>query len=801
MDTTQRRKRFPTEESLHAIRREYIERARGLGIAVIFNTSVHGGNLDEIPGLVRFFLDHSDVVGMASFQVQAATGRGEWRARAPEVTMAAIRERITAGVGEGGSRGTRRSSATPTATRPRCSRRSAAAPSTSSRTRPSTRRFLEEMKHVPFDRRDVTGTARRVLLALARRPWWLLRGGAFVLSRLWRVRRELLARRKTGKITFFIQNFMDADALDEERIANCSFMVMTDDGPVSMCAHNARRDDYILKPLALPAAAGGRGLGPEDGRARASGPSRGAGLVSARGAPRSGSSSPPWRRRRRGSRRSRAPSPGRPSLPRRGRRFAPLHDDRGVAVGVARLPGGAVVLRARASLDAFPDRVLATLEEVARWPSWIRRLRSFELLPGEPPAFAAVFAAPWPLRDRAYALAPATTRGPRHARRLLGGRVRAARPPASGRVRVAPVRGCFAVAPGPAEAPRLSRTRSSIPSGRACPRGCAAPAARRAPFASSTACARGCRRIDPCAPRSCSSRWPRPPSRPRRAAPGSSRPRSSRPRSTGPPRPSSSTRGERRAFEAGRVPGSRNVDWRDFSAVRPGGLAFVFRGSARWGLLADGARLVPKLRALGVSASRPVVVVGSPEGWGEEARIGWMLLALGAADVALLDGGFPSWQKREGARVERGPAAGPASPPGDFEPAPTSGRRIGADALRDLLAVGTPVLLDARTEEEFAGKKLTGQARGGRLPGARLVPLAALRAPDGRYASAEALARAAGPLAADRTVVTYCTGGVRSALLAFLLEARLGIVAANYDGSLWEWSSREDLPMETGPSP
>ena len=34
-------------------------------------------------------------------------------------------------------------------------------------------------------------------------------------------------------------------------------MVMTDDGPVSMCAHNARRDDYILKPLALPAAAGG----------------------------------------------------------------------------------------------------------------------------------------------------------------------------------------------------------------------------------------------------------------------------------------------------------------------------------------------------------------------------------------------------------------------------------------------------------------------------------------------------------------------------------------------------------------
>jgi 3-mercaptopyruvate sulfurtransferase SseA len=36
---------------------------------------------------------------------------------------------------------------------------------------------------------------------------------------------------------------------------------------------------------------------------------------------------------------------------------------------------------------------------------------------------------------------------------------------------------------------------------------------------------------------------------------------------------------------------------------------------------------------------------------------------------------------------------------------------------------------------------------------------------------------------------------VRSALLAVLLEARLGIVAANYDGSLWEWSADPSLPL------
>ncbi len=63
VDTTQRRKRYPSEESLNAVREEYIERARGQAIAVIFNTSVHAGNLEEIPMLARFFLRRSDVVG------------------------------------------------------------------------------------------------------------------------------------------------------------------------------------------------------------------------------------------------------------------------------------------------------------------------------------------------------------------------------------------------------------------------------------------------------------------------------------------------------------------------------------------------------------------------------------------------------------------------------------------------------------------------------------------------------------------------------------------------------------------
>ena len=256
VDTTQRLKKYPTEAALNAVRREYIERARGLRIAVVFNTTVHGGNLEEVPDLVRFFIRNSDVVGMASFQVQADTGRGEWRRRSDAVTPDTIAERIRRGVGL-----PRLAWDTAWVGHPACNRGTMLATVGEQAVdvltdKPLYERFLQEFRHVAFDRRDVQKTARAVVRTALRHPYWLARGGRFLLSKLWEARRALLRGEKTGKITFFIHNFMDANALDAERIRNCSFMVMTDDGPVSMCEHNSRRDAYILKPIQI--VAGGR---------------------------------------------------------------------------------------------------------------------------------------------------------------------------------------------------------------------------------------------------------------------------------------------------------------------------------------------------------------------------------------------------------------------------------------------------------------------------------------------------------------------------------------------------------------
>ena len=85
VDTTQRRKRdgkeISLETELNDVREEYLDRCRGLGLMVIFNTTVHKGNFLQIPGLVDFFRQRADQVGLVSFQLQADTGRGEWRER------------------------------------------------------------------------------------------------------------------------------------------------------------------------------------------------------------------------------------------------------------------------------------------------------------------------------------------------------------------------------------------------------------------------------------------------------------------------------------------------------------------------------------------------------------------------------------------------------------------------------------------------------------------------------------------------------------------------------------------------
>jgi MoaA/NifB/PqqE/SkfB family radical SAM enzyme len=249
VDLTQERKGYTTERQLHEVREEYLGRARGLGLAVIFNITVCDQNLDEVPELVRFFVAHAGEIGMASFQLQADTGRGVFHRRGRALTRQRMQALIDAACGA------RISWDRLLIGHPECHNigytlvvggREVIDLFDDARV---VERFLADFGTVALDRSDVPRSALKVLRhVFATRPEWLTFGGAFTARLVGRVLSAMARTRSTrvGKLSFFMQNFQDADALDQERIHHCSFYVATRDGAVSMCAHNAERDQHII---------------------------------------------------------------------------------------------------------------------------------------------------------------------------------------------------------------------------------------------------------------------------------------------------------------------------------------------------------------------------------------------------------------------------------------------------------------------------------------------------------------------------------------------------------------------------
>jgi 7,8-dihydro-6-hydroxymethylpterin dimethyltransferase len=237
VDLTQERKGFNSEAELNAVRLEYI--------AVIFNTTAFPGNFHEIPALVKFFVNHADVVRFASFQVGADMGRGVERERVtvnPATVMQAIRD----------GAGTNLNFDAASAGHAKCNGYAYGLILNGKvhdffNEPEFVRDILASSAHLTVDRANKSGVKRTVMRYFARNPGTLLGVLGRMAGLLWRERRDFIAAKgKIGKISFFVHNFMDSSQLEKDRCDACSFMVMTPEGPMSMCVHNAKRDEYLL---------------------------------------------------------------------------------------------------------------------------------------------------------------------------------------------------------------------------------------------------------------------------------------------------------------------------------------------------------------------------------------------------------------------------------------------------------------------------------------------------------------------------------------------------------------------------
>lgn len=243
------------------------------------------------------------------------------------------------------------------------------------------------------------------------------------------------------------------------------------------------------------------------------------------------------------------------------------------------------------------------------------------------------------------------------------------------------------------------------------------------------------------------------------------------------------------AYEfGGHIPGAVHTTWHEYSDPN----------AVPKGLLNPDLRQIEQiLRKLGLSQDSDVVIYSNPfDNWGDEGRMFWMLEYLGHKKLRVLDGGWVKWT------AEKRPFEhGRVTPePGDFTAQPVKQLAISKDDLK--LIVRTPhprtVILDARSLEEYLGKEVSGIPRPGHIPSALHVAWNGFLNKDATVKDAAAIRAALEDkgIQDDQEIVCYCTGGVRSAWLYFVLKLVGYQQVRNYPGSWWEWSRDFACPVE-----
>jgi thiosulfate/3-mercaptopyruvate sulfurtransferase len=218
------------------------------------------------------------------------------------------------------------------------------------------------------------------------------------------------------------------------------------------------------------------------------------------------------------------------------------------------------------------------------------------------------------------------------------------------------------------------------------------------------------------------------------------------------------------SYAAGHIPGALGSEWKTL-CWDP--LMREFPTPEEFARRAGGA---------GIRNESTVVVYGDPIPFGFYAW--WVLKYCGHKDVRVLDGGRARWFD------ESRPLTGevPEVTPVEYKLVP---RVEGMRATRDyvLAALGRPgcVLLDGRSAEEFAGKRVNmpdkpdhGAERSGRIPGARHLNAHELLNDDGTLKRAD-----------DLKALFELRGATASRE-----------IICSYDGSWTEWGSIVGVPIE-----
>lgn len=231
------------------------------------------------------------------------------------------------------------------------------------------------------------------------------------------------------------------------------------------------------------------------------------------------------------------------------------------------------------------------------------------------------------------------------------------------------------------------------------------------------------------------------------------------------------------------IEGAVATDWKELCTCDD---SYGKEGDEGWGKIPEASDLAKRLGKLGMTKDKKLILLGETlDGWGDDARVLWELVAAGYTDVRMVDGGYAAL-KEAGAPTQKG-----ASEPEETE--------VSIDSIDMTHVMGTEELMadydsykivDVRTDEEYEGAVKYHEAKGGHLPGAIHIRYTDLFRENGTLrsrADIEKVLTDAGISKEDK-IVTYCTGGIRSAYSQLVFEMAGYENTWNYDQSFWRWA-------------
>lgn len=240
------------------------------------------------------------------------------------------------------------------------------------------------------------------------------------------------------------------------------------------------------------------------------------------------------------------------------------------------------------------------------------------------------------------------------------------------------------------------------------------------------------------------------------------------------------------AYKKGHIKGAISVSWKDFTnqTVKP--------GEKDWGVILPKDELAKKIGEIGVNKEKNVIVYGNKDAWGEDGRIVWMLRMAGI-NATMLNGGIDLWESEKNEVTKEESKAEVV----DFK----------IDALDSSMNISTNELkkdydnfkvIDVRDKDEYEGATKFGEARGGHLPKAINLQFSESYNEDGTIKKIDDLKKLFKEkgLNLDDQIVTYCTGGIRSAHLALILKMSGYENVKNYDASYYEWAGDSTNTIE-----